>query len=219
MTTPTMNHFSIDLETLGTRCTAPILSIGVQQFDIDTGKLGATFYTEVDIDSAIRNGRVQADTLSWWVTQNNNAQRVFLPNADKRHLATALAGLGDWMRGKSMVPVVWGNGATFDISILEYAYDHGAVGLREPWHFMNVRDLRTLVDAAEKIAGFDKRTIERVGTHHNALDDALYQAKVASAAWAALHMPKPVEKAVPKVKAATKPAPVQLHSPDDEDDL
>jgi hypothetical protein len=211
-----MNHFSIDLETLGTRCTAPILSIGVQQFDIDTGKLGATFYTEVDIDSAIRSGRVQADTLSWWVTQNKNAQRVFLPNADKRHLATALAGLGDWMRGKSMVPVVWGNGATFDISILEYAYDHGAVGLREPWHFMNVRDLRTLVDAAEKIAGFDRKTIERVGTHHNALDDAIYQAKVASAAWAALHMPKPAEKVAPKVKAAAKPAPAPA---DDEDDL
>ena len=33
------DHFSIDLETLGTRYNAPVLSIGVVQFDPDTGKL------------------------------------------------------------------------------------------------------------------------------------------------------------------------------------
>jgi exodeoxyribonuclease VIII len=207
-----MNDFSIDLETLGTRCTAPILSIGVQQFDIDTGKLGATLYSEVDIDSAIRAGRVQADTLAWWVTQNKNAQRVFAHNDQKMHLATALAELTTWMRGKSMAPAVWGNGATFDIAILEYAYDHGAVGLKEPWHFMKVRDLRTLIDTAQRLADFDKSTVLKVGVSHNALDDATYQAKLASAAWAALRKTAPVAK-----KAAAKVAPPAPAA--DEDDL
>lgn len=181
-----MNDFSIDIETLGTRCTAPILSIGVQQFDIDTGKLGGTLYLEVDIDSAIRAGRVQGDTVAWWITQNKNAQRVFAQSDKKMHLATALAELATWMRSKSFAPRVWGNGATFDIGILEYAYDHGAVGLKEPWHFMNIRDLRTLIDAAESLRGFDKSVVKSVGTAHNALDDATYQAHLACAAWVAL---------------------------------
>ncbi len=206
-----MNDFSIDLETLGTRCTAPILSIGVQQFDIDTGKLGGTLYLEVDIDSAIRSGRVQGDTLSWWVTKNKNAQRVFAKSEAKLHLATALAELTTWMRSKSFAPRVWGNGATFDISILEYAYDHGAVGLKEPWHFMNVRDLRTLVDAAKTLADFDKSLVASVGAAHNALDDATYQANIAHAAWAALRNPMPTAK-----KAASKPK-VQAPAPAEEE--
>jgi len=180
---PEMNDFSIDLETLGTRCTAPILSIGVQQFDIDTVRMGAKLYIEVDIDSAIRAGRVQADTVTWWITQNKDAQRVFAESENKKHLATALAELTTWMRSKSFAPRVWGNGATFDIGILEYAYDHGAVGLKEPWHFKNIRDIRTLVETATSLRGFDRSVVKSVGTSHNALDDATYQAHLACAAW------------------------------------
>lgn len=196
-----MDDFSIDLEALGTRCTAPIITIGVQQFNRDTGKLGATFYKEVDIDSAIRAGRVQADTLAWWITQNKNAQRVFT-NKEKVHIATALQELTTWMRSMSFAPRAWGNGATFDIGILEYAYDHACVGLREAWHFTNIRDIRTLVEAAD----FDTHTVPRVGTHHNALDDAIFQANVVHAAWRKVRGYPPIG-AGKKGKAAPQPAP------------
>lgn len=180
-TLPTMDHFSIDLETLGTRCDAPILSIGVAQFDIDSGKLGATFYHEVEMESALRAGRVSADTLAWWVQQSERAKRVFERREGKLVLQSVLFELTSWMRAKSLAPIVWGNGATFDIGILEYAYSHHCVGLQEPWHFTNIRDMRTLVHVAD----FNKSSwpFPKNGTAHNALDDAVHQAGVISAAW------------------------------------
>lgn len=176
-----MDHFSIDLETLGVRSNAAILSIGVQQFNADTGKMGSTFYKEIEIDSALRSGAVSGDTLSWWVTQSKEAQRVFVRSNEKLALPTALLELTTWMRAESLAPIVWGNGATFDISILEHAYDHGCVGLKEAWHFTNIRDMRTLVD----VAGFDKSSwpFPAGGIAHNALSDAQRQAQIIVAAW------------------------------------
>lgn len=171
------DHFSIDLETLGTRYNAPVISIGVVQFDPDTGKLGATFYREIDIDSAIKAGKVSGSTLAWWAQQTDKARRVF-GDKNKVSLATALDELSTWLRGMAVTPKVWGNGAGFDITILEHAYENGCVGLKEAWHYTNVRDMRTLVEAARL---GDAEWPKREGVHHNALDDATYQAKVISA--------------------------------------
>lgn len=186
-----MNDFSIDLETLGRRYSAAIISIGVQQFDRDTGKMGATFYEEIDLDSALKSGTLNGDTILFWMQQNRAAQRVFhTPPEKKVGLATALDHLTSWMRGLSVAPRVWGNGATFDITILEHAYDVGCVGLREPWHFRNVRDMRTLLE----VSPISWDAIKFVGTPHHALHDATHQAKVISAAWrqsAALRKTKP----------------------------
>lgn len=203
------DHFSIDLETLGTRYDAPIISIGVVQFDPDIAKHGETFYREIDIDSAVRAGRVSGSTLGWWMTQEKKARDVFEPKDHKVSLATALEELQRWMRGLSADPIVWGNGATFDISILEYAYDHGAVGLKEAWAFYNIRDMRTAVD----LAGFNNGSwpFLRSGTRHNALDDAAYQAQVISACWTKI---KKALGTLPTTVVA-QPAP----PPDDEDEL
>jgi hypothetical protein len=168
------DHFSIDLETLGTRYNAAILSIGVQQFDIDTGKLGETFYREIDLDSAIKAGKVTGSTLAWWAQQGDAAKRVF-GDKNKSPLSVALDELRTWMLKKATKPKVWGNGSSFDISILEHAYDNGAVGLKEPWWYTNIRDMRTIMD-------YCLVKPKREGTHHNALDDAKYQAQCIAAA-------------------------------------
>lgn len=180
MTTHLLDHCSIDLETLGTRYNAAIISIGVQQFNPDSGKLGATFYKEIDFDSAIKAGRPTGDTIRWWMTQDEKARRIFARSPEKVSVAQALDELATWMRGMAGAPKVWGNGAGFDITILEHAYDNGSVGLKEPWHFTNIRDMRTIVDAAD-LAPVDYP--ERKGVHHNALDDAIFQAQVISLAW------------------------------------
>lgn len=207
------DHFSIDLETLGKRYDMPIIAIGVVQFDPNTGRLGETFYREIDIDSAIRAGRVDGSTLAWWMKQSEKARDVFEPKDSKVALATALEELQRWMREWSRTPVVWGNGILSDIAPLEYAYDHGAVGLKEAWGFREVRDMRTIVDLAD----FDVASnwpFPRIGVHHNALDDAAFQAEVISACWrkikGALGAPWPAE---PKGKALTKPV------VDDDDEL
>lgn len=175
-----LDHFSIDLETLGTRYNAAIVSIGVVAFNPQSGELGKEFYRGIDLNSAIKSGTITASTLQWWVNQSPNARRVFADNPGKVPLAQALDELTQWLRSSAMAPKVWGNGATFDISILEHAYDAGCVGLKEAWHFTNIRDMRTIMD----VAALDHVDwAEPVGTHHNALDDAKWQAMMISRCW------------------------------------
>ena len=47
-----------------------------------------------------------------------------------------------------------------------------AAGGKAPWTFWQERDLRTLKGLSPDLR------IERSGTHHNALDDALHQARL-----------------------------------------
>lgn len=164
---------SLDLETLGNRWNSAILSIGAVAFDRKTCKTGPHYYAEVLIDDAVRYGAVTGSTLAWWAQQGDAAKRVFGGNK-KVTLYEALRGLGDFVRGLPANVCVWGNGSHFDITILEHAYDHAGNGLAEQWKFWNVRDMRTIVDAAQ----FDTTGHKRVGTHHNALDDAQFQAEV-----------------------------------------
>ena len=65
---------------------------------------------------------------------------------------------------------VWSQGANFDICILDHMFRH--VGLTSPWKYNAVRDTRTLYDYIPENAW-----PVRQGTHHNALDDAKYQAE------------------------------------------
>jgi hypothetical protein len=202
---------SIDLETLSHKYNAPILSIGAVAFNRDTGKTGPTFYQEIDIDSAIRVGTVTGGTVAWWITQNRDAKRIFDDNeiarAKKMHLASALLNFTTFVRSLG-TPRPWGNGATFDITIIEHSIDRGSVGLEPPWAYWNIRDVRTVVDAAESLAGWKKDSVKRVGVHHNALDDATYQAHLVIEAWRAL---KPAS-----TKAAKTPVPATQQDDDDE---
>jgi hypothetical protein len=210
---------SIDLETLGQKYNAPIVSIGAVAFNRETGKIGTTFYQEIDIDSSLKIGTVTTSTLCWWLNQNKNAKQLFDDSAAgrgrKMHIASALLNFTTFVRSLG-APRVWGNGATFDITILEHSIDKGSVGLSPPWVFWNIRDMRTLVDAAESIKGWKKESVEAVGTHHNALDAATYQAKVIIHAWAALgDKPPPVA----KPSAGKKGKPVVIAIEDDDDEL
>ncbi len=145
-----MNDIGIDLETLGTRFDAPILSIACQVFDRDTGTMGKAFYQEITLDSAIRAGVVNGGTLEWWMGQNDKARQLFKSKPEKLDLATALMNMCTFIRSTGGgAPRVWGNGATADITWLEYAIAKGAVGIGIPWSYTNSRDMRTIVDAAD----------------------------------------------------------------------
>lgn len=169
-----ITDISIDIESLGKRWDAPMLSVGAVAFDRTTGKLGQTFYAEVWIDEAISYGRVDASTLSWWMEQAAEAKCIFAEGRTKQTMYEALRGLGDFVRAAPANVRVWGNGSSFDITILERMYDLAGNGLRDQWKFWNIRDMRTIVEAAQ----VDPKTHKRVGVHHNALDDAKFQAEV-----------------------------------------
>ncbi len=65
-------------------------------------------------------------------------------------------------------PFIWGNGASFDNTILEECFRRTA--LEMPWGYYNDRCYRTLKNLAPNVK------LERLGTFHNALDDARSQA-------------------------------------------
>lgn len=187
-----MNDISIDIETLSTRFDAAVLSIGAVAFDRMTGTLGEHFYAEVELGSALAQGHVSASTLAWWMQQSGQAKGIFQMRT-RRHLAPVLQDLKRFFEQQPPRSKPWGNGAGFDITILEHAYSR--YDITPPWEFRDVRDMRTIVDAA-KLLGFDRTRVAFVGDKHNALDDARHQAKVISACWAQLAAVAKLDRAI-----------------------
>lgn len=73
---------------------------------------------------------------------------------------------------------MWGNGVDFDNVILRNAYD--AVSIEPFWKHWNNRCVRTIVELGRN-AGIDpKKTLQFEGDQHNALADAIHQAKCVS---------------------------------------
>jgi len=167
------NDCMIDLETTGRSAGCGILSIGAVMFN--SSGTGDTFYSVIYLPSCDRAGLVpNLETMGWWNSQSAEARKV-LEEAKKKKssvpLHDALCAFSSWLPPASRVH---GNGADFDLPILGYAYE--AEGLPLPWKPFNGRCFRTLKNLYK-----DVKQPKRVGTHHNALDDAIFQAKYAIA--------------------------------------
>lgn len=219
-----MKDISIDCETLSEKFDAPVIAIGAVAFDRKTGKLTegkkpvASFYKEVELQSAIKSGRVSGSTIAWWITQSDRAKKIFDQESEKNKssLATVLVEFSHWYRDAAdSGAVAWTNGPSQDITWLEHAYTVGGHGLTIPWRFNMVRDMRTIVDLATDLTGFDRNTVEFKGVEHNAKDDALYQARIIIAAYAALKAGRNSVQA-DKVQAALSKA---KPTPEDDDEL
>ena len=160
----------IDLETLGTTPDSAILAIGVVIFCPLTGKQGKEFYETINFEDA-NHRKIDASTVKWWMEQDD-AARKSLTNPSKKPISLNEA----LLKLKEFLPTgvkVWGNGATFDISMLEHAYNYAP-----PWKFWNIRDVRTVVDLASDVVNIKKITFD--GIKHGALYDAKHQAKYVS---------------------------------------
>jgi hypothetical protein len=165
MTTEVM----IDLETLGTEPGAPILSIGACAFGFDDSPIADTFYRAVDLESCLQFGmRPSALTIKWWMQQEVAARDRAFSDVEAVPLAVALCDFSAWYNGRDLD--VWGNSARFDLGLLEAAYKLCAFNV--PWKFWQERCYRT----AKSLPGARAVPLERIGTHHNALDDAVSQA-------------------------------------------
>ena len=169
-----MSHnIMIDLETLGTTADSVILSIGAVRFDLEAGTVfddeGSTFYRSVAVEKQV--GRtISADTLTWWTGQGKDAQAVF--TEPKTSLVFALMDLQEWVDPtEGAYPYVWSNGADFDLPMLVHAFDQAELVC--PWKPYAGRCYRTF----KNLPGARAIKVERQGQHHNALDDAIYQAR------------------------------------------
>lgn len=181
-----MTHVMIDLETLGLLPGCAILSIGAIQFDLDADKVGDSFYINVSRESCLHYGLwVDPQTEAWWASQSQEAKDA-LENPEPVNLSNALLRFAEWLTMMAAAgPVsVWSHGAGFDLPILHIAA--AKVQQKMPWGYRNERDTRTLFMVAAKqneikfqsdIAPF------KVGVHHNALDDAVTQARQIQMSW------------------------------------
>jgi len=167
-----MKNLMVDLETLGTRPGCVVLSIGAVWFD-HTG-LGEPFHTVISRDSCKEHGLFEdEDTLAWWARQSEQAKATLNEaTGGGVLLPRALQDFQDFVKQQTSVKV-WGNGADFDNPILSAAYH--AAGMKQAWTAYNGRCYRTLKNL------FPDVKMERGGIHHNALDDAISQAKHAVA--------------------------------------
>lgn len=162
-----MNNVMVDLETMGQTATAAIVSIGAVRFS-ERG-IGEQFYVPVSLSDCQQAGlTIEASTVMWWLDQSSEARQALVrPRREPLNLSSALLEFARFIEDADTK--VWGNGADFDNAILINAYR--ICGLRLPWKFWNNRCYRTLKNLRPNIA-----KPKRTGTHHDALQDAIFQA-------------------------------------------
>ncbi len=174
----------LDIETLGLRDDAIILSVGAVKFDPQY--LGNTpdgpspildgFYVAVDPEDAARHGgTTTVSTLQWWLHPDRQAAWKELQEMRQIDLFSALDGLALWMRAESDKAqttarnlIVWGNSPSFDCAKLKNSM--ARVGVDCPWEFRKERDLRTIASLDWNVRKPNQ------GTAHTALADATNQA-------------------------------------------
>jgi len=160
-----MIHLMLDFETLGTRPDTAVLSLGAVIFN--EKEILQTKYWEFDLANQLNSNQrsTTADTITWWLSQSKDAQKVFSPEKPTllREFVTEFV---DFLSPYPKLKV-WGNGATFDVSIIEHIlFQFKTI---PPWKFWDHRCYRT-----EKTNFTQEFPFQ--GTKHNALDDAKYQA-------------------------------------------
>jgi len=166
----------LDLETFGTGQNALVVSIGAVLFDRSTATLGPGFYANLNLQQMIDAGfRIDASTLEFWLKQGDAARDKLFTNP--LDVFTTLMGFAQFVTDDNEGGVcretrVWGNGSRFDNALLGNVYQR--LGLVEPWGFFNDRCYRTFKNENDP----EKRLLpNNVGTAHNALDDAIFQAR------------------------------------------
>lgn len=159
----------LDIEALGNTPGSVITSIGACEFNMRG--VTSTFYRRIDVETCVDAGlHMDVATVLWWLEQGDAARKE-LTNPDCLPLEGALREFSEWvnMPDGSGVACMWGNGAAFDNVLLRSAYE--ATGITPPWSFRNDRCYRTMMSVAPHVE------MQREGVHHNALNDAVSQAK------------------------------------------
>lgn len=162
-----ISNVMLDLETLDTRPGGVILSIGAVYFDkYDTYE---EFHEIINLQSSLAAGLIMSpDTQAWWTKRSEEARKTLITaqNNEGKDLVEVLNLFSAFCKKDVKM---WGNGSDFDNMMLGYVYEKLNVPL--PWKYYNNRCYRTLKNLRKDIK------LARVGTYHNAVDDARTQAE------------------------------------------
>lgn len=178
-------HLMIDIETIGTAANTVVLSVGAATFNKE-GVHSKKEWT-LDMQEQIKKGRgFDQSTLFWWMKQKDEAKKAFDPKLPKISLAEFFPSFEDYIdaeltkqKEKRDELKPWGNGANFDITIIEDMYRNQGPGMEAiPWKFWNIMCFRTFNTLTKA-----KDLVPRNGIYHNAADDAEFQALCVIAFW------------------------------------
>lgn len=171
-------HIMVDLETLGVGPCPPILSIGAVSFCPEVG-IVEKFYFSIKLQKE-ELVDMDVDTLRWWMQQSNKARAVFNDPA-AIPLSQALDRLRTFIKfhdnEDNQFVGIWGNGALADLQWLDNHYIKK--GIAVPWGFRFERCYRTIIGilSTDVYDAVKAATVSEDATSHNALDDAIYQAR------------------------------------------
>lgn len=153
---PPSRVLMIDIESLALGTRPVITQVALLGYDLEEDELldarHVQFYPIDPQQQIIPPRRISASTLSWWMKQSDEARSRFdqsvsddfaeLP-ALARHLIATVNQLTD--DGRINYEVV-AKGPQFDVAALETLLED--LGLKTPWAYDKVRDLRTLLATA-----------------------------------------------------------------------
>lgn len=168
-------HATIDIETLDTKPSATVLSLGAVKFDpCSVIEPHSEIYLKISVDDQDQYGRTASDsTIEWWSKQDPTIMEEAFNQTGATSVKDALAQISKWVVG---VDVLWGQGYGFDYTILEDMYRN--IGRPIPWNFWQIRDSRTLFSMCQS----DPRKKFQVDKH-NALADAYFRSKAIQVAY------------------------------------
>jgi hypothetical protein len=171
-------HIMVDIETLGTRPGAIVLSAAFVRF---SDEAHMTLNLSIPDQEAL-GLETDPQTAAWWRDQEAKHPGAWAAaTSNPMPLASALPYIAQWLgwaRGSDDLQV-WCHGATFDAPLLGEIYRRANV--KCPWGFYDVRDTRTLYDLA-----LIRKEDYAVPPPHVALNDAIGQTRAANAALAIL---------------------------------
>lgn len=143
-------HIVVDLETASTKPNARVLTIGASCVKLHNSKSMSTanFYVRITPTCLQQNHRdVDLQTMLWWRKQSRSANyEAFDLTLDRKVTSQALNLFADFIQETAntygTVPFLWGNAASFDLSLLKSLYEDLLFGV--PWSYRQEMDLRTL---------------------------------------------------------------------------
>ena len=164
------HHVMLDIETLDSSDTAAVVSIGAVKMNYSTLEISEEYQCIFsDLDGQLELGRTKnEDTMKWWANLPTHASEpLFYPELFGEILRTTKEGLTELSEFCKNC-YVWGYGSMFDnVIIRSIMRDYSVKPL---WHYRDDMCARTLINVFPMASN-----IPRVGTHHNALDDARTQ--------------------------------------------
>jgi hypothetical protein len=177
-------HAMIDIETLGTKPDAVVLTVGGVKFDpYNSEEPHTPFSVRLDIDEQTAAGRViDPNTIEWWGQQDKAIQDEAFSEENRTPVMTFIADLNKWLVGTDLK---WAQGSRFDYGILEDLIEN-SFKQHKNWAYWQEADSRTLGQLVPRDMRKDDSGAQK--DLHSALADAYNQAKAVQKAYKHLNI-------------------------------